>query len=108
MHMKILLINPSSSTPENRREYILGIPYLVSVLRANGYFDIQFCNYFNMQWTERIGLTFEALKDFKPDVILLSCFTINRIAGFKIAQMVKEFNKITSGLKSFKASKVKP
>ncbi|OGW10214.1 MAG: hypothetical protein A3F81_05310 [Nitrospinae bacterium RIFCSPLOWO2_12_FULL_39_93] len=91
MQMKILLINPSSSTPENRREYILGIPYLVSVLRANGYFDIQFCNYFNMQWTETIGLTFEALKDFKPDVILLSCFTINRIAGFKIAQMVKEF-----------------
>jgi radical SAM superfamily enzyme YgiQ (UPF0313 family) len=92
IQMKILLINPSSSTPENRREYILGIPYLVSVLRANGYFDIQFRNYFNMQWTETIGLTFEALKDFKPDVVLLSCFTINRIAGFKIAQIVKEFN----------------
>lgn len=90
--MKILLINPSSSTPENRREYILGIPYLVSALRAKGYFDIQFRNYFNMQWTETIGLTLEVLKDFKPDVVLLSSFTINRIAGFKIAQMAKEFN----------------
>lgn len=90
--MKILMINPSSLSPENKREYILGIPYLVSALKAEGYSDIQVLNYFNMPWAETRDLTIKALDDFKPDVVLISCFTINRVSGVKTAQLAKDHN----------------
>ena len=90
--MKILMINPSSSAPEAKREYILGIPYLISALKSKGYDDIHALNYFNLPWSETKGLTVKALEDFKPDIVMISCFTINRIAGVKSAVLVKNFN----------------
>ncbi|MBI1911570.1 MAG: radical SAM protein [Deltaproteobacteria bacterium] len=90
--MKILMINPSSSAPENKREYILGIPYLVSALRAAGYADIESRIFFNAPWTETQGLTQKAVEELKPDIVLISCFTINRVAGFKTAELVKKIN----------------
>lgn len=90
--MKILMINPSSSAPENKREYILGIPYLISTLKTKGYSDIIPLNYFNLPWSETKNSTIKVLEDFKPDIVLISCFTINRTAGFKSAQIVKEYN----------------
>lgn len=90
--MKILMINPSSAKPENRREYILGIPYLLSTLKSNGHTDVHALNFFNMPWSETRDMTIKALEDVKPDVVLLSCFTINRTAGVKTALLAKEHN----------------
>lgn len=90
--MKILAINPSSSAPENKREYILGIPYLISALKAHGYNDIEALNFFNLPWSETKDLTIKKIEEFKPDVVLISCFTINRTAGVKTAQLAKEHN----------------
>lgn len=90
--MKILMINPSSSAPENKREYILGIPYLISALKAHGYNDIEALNFFNLPWSETKDLAIKKLEEFKPDVVLISCFTINRTAGVKTAKLAKEIN----------------
>lgn len=88
--MRILMVNPSSSAPENKREYILGIPYLMSSLKAAGYDDIEALNFFNLSWDETKDLTIKKLDEFKPDVVLISCFTINRISGIKTAILAKE------------------
>lgn len=93
--MKILMINPSSLLPEAKREYILGIPYLVSSLKRYGYGDIQVLDYFNMPWSETESLTIRALEDFKPNVVLISAFTINRVAGWKSAILAKEWDPTT-------------
>lgn len=90
--MKVLMLNPSSSSPQNRREYILGLSYLASTLRINGYSDLQYLNFFNMPWSETESMTVKALEDFKPNVILISFFTINRIAGCKTAKIAKELD----------------
>lgn len=90
--MKILMVNPSSATPQNRREYVLSIPYLVASLRINGYSDIKYLNFFNMPWAETENLTIKALEDFKPNVVLISTFTINRIAGCRTAQLANKYN----------------
>lgn len=90
--MKILMINPSSMSPEAKREYILGIPYLMSALKAEGYSDMRALNYFNMPWEETKDLTVKALDEFRPDVVLISCFTINRVSGVKTAQLAKDRN----------------
>lgn len=93
--MKILAVIPSSSQPEAEREYILGIPYIVSALRVNGYNEIKVLNYFNKPWSETEKLTIKTIEDFNPDFVLISCFTINRVAGYKTASLSKEHNPST-------------
>ena len=90
--MKILMIIPSSSQPETQREYILGLPYLASALRVHGYHNIRVLNYFHMPWSETERLTIKTLEDFNPDVVLISCFTINRVSGHKTAILSKKYN----------------
>lgn len=86
------MINASSPDPETPREYTLGIPYLVSAIRADGPYDIQVLDYFNRPWRETEKSTVAMLESFQPEVVLISCFTINRIAGCKTAGLVKEYN----------------
>lgn len=93
--MKILLINPSSSAPEAKREYILGIPYLMSALKAAGYEDMHALNFFNLPWPDTERLTVKALEDYRPDVVMISSFTINRTAAFKSARLAKELDPST-------------
>ncbi len=89
--MRVLAVIPSSSQTDTKREYILGIPYLVASLKKNGYHNIKVFNFFHNPWSETEKLTINAIEDFKPDVILISCFTINRIAGYKTAILCKEY-----------------
>ena len=91
--MKILLIYPfplyDRSNEEDIKPVPIGVYYIGSVLRENGY-DVEVLNWYNIHKTpEKIT---EALLEKKPDIIGFSILNANRWGGIEVAQIAKEIN----------------
>ncbi len=91
--MKILLIYPfplyDRSNEEDIKPVPIGVYYIGSVLRENGY-DVEVLNWYNIHKTPQ-KIT-EALLEKKPDIIGFSILNANRWGGIEVAQIAKEIN----------------
>ena len=91
--MKILLIYPfplyDRSYEEDIKPVPIGVYYIGSVLRDNGY-DVEVLNWYNIHKTPQ-KIT-EALLEKKPDIIGFSILNANRWGGIEVAQIAKEIN----------------
>jgi radical SAM superfamily enzyme YgiQ (UPF0313 family) len=91
--MKILLIYPfplyDRSHEEDIKPVPIGVYYIGSVLRENGY-DVEVLNWYNIHKTPQ-KIT-EALLEKKPDIIGFSILNANRWGGIEVAQIAKEIN----------------
>jgi anaerobic magnesium-protoporphyrin IX monomethyl ester cyclase len=84
--MKILLIS-AGSPASLEYQPPLGLAYLFSFLKQNGFPDIHFVDYY--MTTER-SLK-KTLQKVQPDVVGISCVTPTRHRSIRIAQLVKEW-----------------
>jgi len=90
--MKILLIFPSSETPfKLESEYPLGVLYLASILEKEGH-QVLVRDYYESAFDETKDKMINLIKNYSPDIVGLSCVTMNRISCFKIAKIVKKIN----------------
>ncbi len=91
--MKILLIYPfplyDRSNEEDIKPVPIGVYYIGSVLRENGY-DVEVLNWYNIHKTPQ-KIT-EALLEKKPDIIGFSILNANRWGGIEVAQIAKVIN----------------
>jgi len=89
--MKILFICPPSETPfKQDDEYPLGLVYLASVLEKEGH-EVLVKDYITRDWEKVKEEIINEVKISNPEVVGLSCVTMNRSSCFKLAKMIKKF-----------------
>lgn len=89
--MRVLFVNMPSETPiiKAEREYSLGLLYLESILHKKGHGVIVKDYYFDT-WEIAREQVLKKIKENTPEVLGLSCVTMNRTACFRIARIIKE------------------
>ncbi len=89
--MKILLVYPSSGIPFKGDNYPLGLLYLAGALEKDNH-KILVKNYYGKDWDKSKDEIISVIKDYSPDILGLSCSTMNRTSCFKISKIAKEIN----------------
>ena len=91
--MKILFINPPSETPFEKDDpyYPLGLLYLASILEKEGH-KVLVKDYFKDSWNNVKDEIIRIVKNYSPDIVGLSCVTMNRISCFKLSRITKKIN----------------
>ena len=87
--MKILLICPPSGIPFNGDNYPLGLLYLAGVLEKEGH-EVLVKNYHGKSWEKVKEEIVRVIKEYSPDILGLSCLTMNRISCFKLSKIAKK------------------
>ena len=93
--MKILFICPSSETPFKQEDsYPLGLAYLASVLENKGH-EVIVKDYFTEAYESIKENILKEIEKNLPEVIGLSCVTMNKTACFRLARIIrKKYQKI--------------
>lgn len=88
--MKILLISPPSEKPYNERtSYALGIAYIEATLEKRGH-DVYLLDYFQKSFEMVEEEILDKIKKNKPDIVGISCLTLNRTSARLISKKIKE------------------
>lgn len=85
--MKILLLQPKLTRIDTAPLPPLGLCYIQSCLDKACYTDSKIIDIF-----ESYNDIEKIIKDYKPDIVGISCFTTYRGSSFKLAKLVKEVN----------------
>lgn len=84
MFKKILLINPPEGTLGRLTAAPLGLMYIAAVLQENN-IDVQILDAFLEGWASIIP----KVKEFKPDLVGITCPTYARVQAIKTAEVIK-------------------
>lgn len=87
--MKILLICPSSGIPFKGDNYPIGLLYLAGALEKDGH-EILVKNYYGKAWDKVKGEIVKMIENYSPDILGLSCSTMNRVSCFKLSKIAKK------------------
>lgn len=85
--MTILLINPPLNPPRRTSFVPLGLAYLSSTLKRNGY-RVECIDSCNMGWHQLEN----KLHEIKPDIAGITCWTFNRANASKTSKIIKKVN----------------
>jgi anaerobic magnesium-protoporphyrin IX monomethyl ester cyclase len=83
--MRILLVTPLIGIPKS--EPPLGLCYIQACLDKAGYNDSKILDIYNSYDDFE-----KVMKEYKPDMVGIACFTTYRSSSFKLADIVKKFN----------------
>ena len=91
--MKILFINPPSETPFKKDDpyYPLGLLYLASILEKDGH-KVLVKDYYRYSLEEKKKEIINLIKAYSPDVVGLSCVTMNRLSNYELIKITKKIN----------------
>ena len=91
--MKILFINPPSETPFKKDDpyYPLGLLYLASILEKDGH-RVLVKDYYRYSLGEKKKEIIKLVEDYSPDIVGLSCVTMNRLSNYELIKITKKIN----------------
>ncbi len=90
--MRVMLLSTPSEDPmRNEPSYSLGIAYLGAVIEKAGH-HVSGYDFFTAGWKKAKKRIKKLIEKEKPEIVGISCLSMNRVSSFKTAKLVKEID----------------
>lgn len=90
--MKVIFMSPPSQSPLKKDEiYPLGLAYLAAVLEERGHQVLAY-DFFNEHWLDVQNEIKWLISNNKPDLVGLTCLSMNRLTCLEVAKIAKGIN----------------